>query len=62
MPVAVRLPKEWLDRVDALKSFLEGGRAGLDLSKSDILRMVVAKGLEALEAERDATAKPPRKR
>ena len=63
MPVAVRLPKDWVDRADALKGFLEGGRPGLDLSRSDIMRMVFAKGLEALEAESGDTkqAKRPRK-
>jgi hypothetical protein len=57
-PVAIRVPEAWLKRADELRAFL-CPRPGLELTRSDILRMCLAKGLEAIEAERDA-AKPPR--
>lgn len=59
VPIAFRLPKDWIDRADGLKAFLEGGRPGLDLSRSDLMRMVFAKGLEALEAESSETPPAP---
>ncbi len=52
-PVAIRIPEAWLERVEGLRPFL-ANRPGLELSKSDILRMCIARGLEAIEAERDA--------
>ena len=60
-PVAIRVPAAWLERAEGLRAFLTS-RPGLELSKSDILRMCIARGLEAIEAERDAAAKPPRRK
>ena len=60
-PVAIRIPEAWVERAEALRAFLTN-RPGLELSKSDILRMCIARGLEAIEAERDAAvpgARPP---
>ena len=50
--VAIRVPDAWLKRADDLRSFL-ASRPGIELTRSDILRAALARGLEALEAERD---------
>jgi hypothetical protein len=54
--VAIRLPAEWLARADALLPTL--GPPGVTLTRSDALRAALARGLDALEADRDA--KPPK--
>jgi hypothetical protein len=59
--VAIRIPDAWLKRAEALREFL-ASRPGIELTKSDILRICIARGLEAIEAERDAAAKPSRRK
>jgi hypothetical protein len=59
-PVAIRVPDAWLKRAEALRDFLSA-RPGLELSRSDLLRICIARGLEAIEAER-AAAKPSRRK
>lgn len=58
---ALRLPDAWLRRAEALRDFL-GSKLGPggEVTRSDVLRAALARGLEALEAERDAPK--PRKR
>ncbi len=55
---ALRLPDAWLQRAEALRAFL-GAKLGPggEVTRSDVLRAALARGLEALEAERD-TRKP----
>jgi hypothetical protein len=55
--VPVRLPEEVLARVEAQRARL-GQSTGLTLSQSQVIRMVIERGLTALEAE----ASSPRKR
>jgi hypothetical protein len=59
--IALRVPEAWLKRADALRTFLSS-RPGIELSRSDILRAALARGLEALEVERDAKPTPTDKR
>jgi len=37
-------------------------KPGIGVTRSDVLRSAMARGLEAIEAERDAAAARPRKR
>jgi len=57
--VAIRLPNEWIERADALMAPLS--RPGIQVSRSDVLRAALARGLDALEAETQAT-KPKTKK
>ncbi len=52
--VALRMPKEWIPRADRLAGVL--GRPGMDVGRSDVLRMALARGFEALEAEAGLSA------
>jgi hypothetical protein len=57
--VALRLPEAWLARAEALRDFLASKLGpGGELTRSDVLRAALARGLEALEAERAAVRKP----
>jgi predicted DNA-binding protein len=46
---AVRIPETWPERLDAVAAALS--RPGLELTRTDVLRMALAHGLLALEAE-----------
>ena len=50
--VGVRLDAELLARVDALAV----GQSGLTVPRSEVIRLALARGLDALEAERRPTA------
>ena len=56
--VPVRLPEEVLARVEAQRARL-GKSTGLSLSTSQVLRMVIERGLAALEGE--ASPQPRKK-
>jgi hypothetical protein len=59
--VALRLPKDWLRRAEALIESMS--RPGIGVSRSDVLRAALAKGLVALEAEAaKASSKPSRRK
>jgi Arc/MetJ-type ribon-helix-helix transcriptional regulator len=47
--IAIRLPAEWLARADKLIPALT--TPGLAVSRSDVLRAALARGLDALERE-----------
>jgi hypothetical protein len=47
--LTIRVPKIWTDRAEALKPKLT--HPGLDVSVTDIMRLALGKGLDALEAE-----------
>lgn len=47
--IAIRLPNDWIDRADALVPLVS--RPGITVTRSDVLRAALAKGLDALEAE-----------
>ncbi len=53
--VAIRIPRAWVAQADALAKRLS--RPGLELSRTDAFRAALAKGFEALEAEK---ARPKR--
>jgi hypothetical protein len=57
--VALRLPEAWLHQAEALREFLASKLGpGGELTRSDVLRAAIARGLEAIEAERaKSTAK-----
>jgi hypothetical protein len=60
-PISLRLPDAWLKRADALIEFLSEARPGMAVTRSDALRVALARGLEVLEAERDAASRTPSK-
>jgi len=54
--VALRLPAEWVARLDALARALSV--PGLAVSSSDAMRVAMARGMAELEAERGLVDKP----
>lgn len=54
--VTVRLSKATIDRVDGYRARLEAAHEGLELTRSDALRLAILGGLDA--AERAAVALP----
>jgi hypothetical protein len=53
--IAIRVPKDWPDRAKALKSWI--ARPGVAVTRADVFRVALARGLEILEAERAADKK-----
>jgi hypothetical protein len=47
--VALRLPAGWIARADALTEPLS--RPGIPVSRADVLRAALTRGLDAMEAE-----------
>lgn len=65
--LSVRLPTETVDRCDALVPVLAElpALAGFRVERASVLRLAIARGLQALEQEHGVTPparKPPRKR
>lgn len=56
--LALRLPGEWVEDLDAIAAALS--RPGLELKRSDSLRMALARGIEELKSE--IAAAPKKKR
>lgn len=46
---AVRMPESWISRLDAIGARL--GETGLDVSQAAVIRVALARGIAALEAE-----------
>lgn len=57
--VAVRLSQETLARIDRYVAQIKATTPGLDVTPSDAIRILIDRGLEAVEAERPTK---PRKR
>lgn len=55
--VYARLPEETVERIDALVAELSKAARGIELSRSDVLRLVIDRGLTALDAEQRKGAK-----
>ena len=49
--IVVRLPKTLLDRVDAYAERLREEQAGPAWRRSDVVRLLLAKGLDGVEAK-----------
>jgi predicted DNA-binding protein len=60
--VALRLPKEWTERADRLRDRGVIAEPGVGVTRSDVLRAAISRGLDALEAEADAPKPKGRKR
>ena len=62
LQLAVRIPRPWLARLDALTPKL--AQAGVQTTRTDAIRAALAKGLDALEAQFAdvAPSKPSRSR
>lgn len=54
--LTIRFPKAWLDRIDALAKKM--APPGLDFNRTDVMRVVLARGLDEVEREQ---AKRPAK-
>lgn len=48
-PISLRLPTEYRERVDQHLERLKRASSGIDLSYSDVIRNLIALGLEAAE-------------
>jgi|HubBroStandDraft_1064217.scaffolds.fasta_scaffold428071_1 hypothetical protein len=61
LQLAVRIPRAWLSRLDALIPKI--AQAGVQTTRTDAIRAALAKGIDALEAQfgDDTPAKPRRK-
>jgi hypothetical protein len=53
--LAVRLPEAWLARLDSLIPWL--AKPGVATTRTDAIRAALARGLDALEAERQGETK-----
>lgn len=60
--VALRLPKAWTERADKLRERGVVAETGVGVTRLDVLRAAIARGLEALEAEADKPSPRPRPR
>ncbi len=56
--VSVLVPDEWLDRIDAIAKQLS--EPGEPATRATVLRRVIRRGLDALEAEHPAEGKKRR--
>lgn len=56
--VAVRFPSEWLDRLDKLAQTFS--HPGLALTRTDAIRMALARGLDEMERDAGLRARPRR--
>lgn len=57
--IALRLPAEWIERADRLRESSVLAKEGVGVTRSDVLRAAIARGLASLE---DEAKKSPRKR
>jgi hypothetical protein len=60
LQLAVRIPRAWLARLDALVPKI--AQAGVQTTRTDAIRAALAKGLDALEAQLPDEPKAARKR
>ena len=60
--VALRLPKEWTERADRLRESGVIAAPGVGVTRSDVLRAAISRGLDALETEADTPKPRTRKR
>jgi hypothetical protein len=58
--VTIVLPGRWLDEAQRLAN--ERSQPGMTITRSDVLRIALRQGLEAMGAQLTPTEKPPRKR
>ena len=54
--IAIRLPKEWIERADKLRDVIAA--PGVGVTRSDVLRAALARGLNVLEEEREQPPRP----
>ena len=54
--IALRVPDAWLERCDSLIPWIT--RPGINMTRTDIMRAALARGLDALESERSKEKKP----
>jgi hypothetical protein len=59
--IALRLPKEWIERSDRLRERGVVADRGVAVTRSDVLRAAIVRGLDALEAEAEKPARKPAK-
>lgn len=48
--IAIRVPNAWVKRASALVS--QVAQPGMNVTRTDVFRVAIARGLEAMEAER----------
>jgi hypothetical protein len=53
--LVVRVPSEWVRRADALTDQVMP--IGVEITRTDVVRMAIAEGLDTLEMRRKKTAK-----
>ena len=58
LQTAIRMPRRLIERVDAYAEHFRELRPGIIVSRSDIIRLALGRGLDALETE----LQPPKKR
>jgi hypothetical protein len=56
--LAVRIPETWLSRLDGLIPWL--AKPGVAATRTDAIRAVMARGLDAYEEERASESRQPR--
>jgi hypothetical protein len=58
--IALRIPDDWIARADALIPWIT--RPGISATRTDVLRAAIARGLDALEADRREESKKTAKK
>lgn len=60
--IPVRLPAADLERFEVLAAALSARAGGLRVSRSELMRLIFARGVAVLEAELDATPEAPKRK
>jgi hypothetical protein len=60
--VSVQVPETWTARIDRARARMSAAAGGITVTQSDVLRVVIDKGLAALEAELPPEGKGKRRR
>jgi hypothetical protein len=65
--VSVQIPESWTVRLDKIAASMSAAAGGVPVRRADVLRLVIERGMDALDGGRPAatepaTAKAPSKR
>jgi hypothetical protein len=55
--VSVQVPESWALRLDRIAARISAAAGGVPVRRADVLRMVIEKGMDVLDAERPAEGK-----
>jgi hypothetical protein len=53
--VSVQVPESWTLRLDRIAARMSAAAGGVPVRRADVLRLVIGRGMDALESERPTT-------